>query len=1032
MTVQSNLSKHIYDGNGVTTEFPFTFPITNKSDIKVYIRDNTGTLSLLSSGYTVNWTDGDESGTVTYPSDTNADKLPTGSKLVLLRICDLVQLLDLSNTNGFKPGALETALDLLTMIVQQVREELDRAVKIPVDSSDSVETLIDVISDYAISQSAANAARAELAQGAAEDAQEITEAARDTTVAAKDDTVAAKDVTVAAKDVTVAAAENALAAIFDIAFATKAIADADLSHAAGTKALIYADSSAANNGLYIKIGDAGAGSWVKSEYDPFYDVWHNQVSIILSPSANGAISLSSVGLSGSYTTVFSLSSGLFVNFIGAHQSIPSLSISLNNLQCCYLDLDTFTWSSATEISGVKDKQRLIVFVNLYGRIYSPIPSVQSLLDYALSQYNLVTASVGFDSDAGRTLFNKHMELAFSPVSGGSVVINSVVSSTVNLDFPAGFLFNFAENYGSVPASAGLSLANLGVLYADITSMSAITLSTGTAATGTQTLKSSINKVILVLNVYGKLFSPIPSIQKLLSEAEASYTYNNALLLYQKQVNVGFGTVSGNPIIINTIAGTTIGLTVPQSIFTNFKDAWGSVPAKTATLENTQGLYIDTSNLSAITWSDPVTVTNVKTSIYRVLAIYNFYGKLYSPIPALQKLLTAAETAVSTTTVIVAADGGGDYTTITAAIAAITDARSTKQYLLKIKNGTYNECNIVNKNYINWRGESRDGVIIRADGTIDEEKTIVEQAGLFAETTCLIENITLDTNDTKYCIHNDSLASGYDAIFSNCRFRHRGCTDHSYYNPVGIGARANQNNKFVNCEFVAEDSTVRPVAVYWHNWDKRTGRGILELTDCVAVGCDIASLVELGSEQPDVAIISNCASTLIDGRIALSAIADYYGGNVADVPYCIQLCISGSVPFIDINRTTRPDITKYNFPGVYLVTALNSGESAIAAGSGVAYDYAGFAAGQNAGILATSGTIDGVSQYDILAGSVGYIVPTKHAGYVLATANDYAVGNLLKCNTDGTFSVTAVRSEAVAVVLSAINLVDSGLINAYLL
>lgn len=44
-------------------------------------------------------------------------------------------------------------------------------------------------------------------------------------------------------------------------FATKALLDADLAHDAGTPAFVYADATSANNGIYIKAGASGAGSW---------------------------------------------------------------------------------------------------------------------------------------------------------------------------------------------------------------------------------------------------------------------------------------------------------------------------------------------------------------------------------------------------------------------------------------------------------------------------------------------------------------------------------------------------------------------------------------------------------------------------------------------------------------------------------------------------------------------------------------------------------------------------------------------------
>lgn len=44
-------------------------------------------------------------------------------------------------------------------------------------------------------------------------------------------------------------------------FATKALLDADLAHAAGTPAVVYNDSTSTNNGIYIKSGASGAGAW---------------------------------------------------------------------------------------------------------------------------------------------------------------------------------------------------------------------------------------------------------------------------------------------------------------------------------------------------------------------------------------------------------------------------------------------------------------------------------------------------------------------------------------------------------------------------------------------------------------------------------------------------------------------------------------------------------------------------------------------------------------------------------------------------
>jgi hypothetical protein len=51
--------------------------------------------------------------------------------------------------------------------------------------------------------------------------------------------------------------------------ATKTILDADLAHAADMAGVVYADSTAANNGVYVKTGASGAGSWTRKTDLPY-------------------------------------------------------------------------------------------------------------------------------------------------------------------------------------------------------------------------------------------------------------------------------------------------------------------------------------------------------------------------------------------------------------------------------------------------------------------------------------------------------------------------------------------------------------------------------------------------------------------------------------------------------------------------------------------------------------------------------------------------------------------------------------------
>jgi len=64
------------------------------------------------------------------------------------------------------------------------------------------------------------------------------------------------------------AANLSAQATADVAFTTKALMDADLAHAANILALVTNDSTSTNNGIYIKLGASGSGSWQKSSYVP--------------------------------------------------------------------------------------------------------------------------------------------------------------------------------------------------------------------------------------------------------------------------------------------------------------------------------------------------------------------------------------------------------------------------------------------------------------------------------------------------------------------------------------------------------------------------------------------------------------------------------------------------------------------------------------------------------------------------------------------------------------------------------------------
>lgn len=58
-----------------------------------------------------------------------------------------------------------------------------------------------------------------------------------------------------------AIANMGLGTMVGVTYATRSALNADLAHDAGTIGLVYADSTDANNDLYVKVGASGAGSW---------------------------------------------------------------------------------------------------------------------------------------------------------------------------------------------------------------------------------------------------------------------------------------------------------------------------------------------------------------------------------------------------------------------------------------------------------------------------------------------------------------------------------------------------------------------------------------------------------------------------------------------------------------------------------------------------------------------------------------------------------------------------------------------------
>lgn len=133
----SNLNvKATYNGNGLTRAFPITFAFTDKSQIYAVLGDGT---EIDQTDFTVDT----RALTVTYPKSNDDPALATGETITIYRVTDKTQQADLTNQGGAWPETIESSLDKLTQIVQEMDEELDRSIKVPMYGNESAEEYIE-------------------------------------------------------------------------------------------------------------------------------------------------------------------------------------------------------------------------------------------------------------------------------------------------------------------------------------------------------------------------------------------------------------------------------------------------------------------------------------------------------------------------------------------------------------------------------------------------------------------------------------------------------------------------------------------------------------------------------------------------------------------------------------------------------------------------------------------------------------------------------------------------------------------------
>ena len=196
MTVSSETARVQYDGNDVTVEFAIPFYFFADGDIAVYLDD---TLKTLTTHYTVADAGEPSGGTLTMLTAP-----ATGETLTIIRDVALTQETDYVENSSFPADSHENAIDRLTMISQQLQEEINRAITASPDSEETItvptpeagkallwnaggtdlenstDDFDDIVTDAETAQTAAEAAQtaAETAQTNAETAETNAETAQ--------------------------------------------------------------------------------------------------------------------------------------------------------------------------------------------------------------------------------------------------------------------------------------------------------------------------------------------------------------------------------------------------------------------------------------------------------------------------------------------------------------------------------------------------------------------------------------------------------------------------------------------------------------------------------------------------------------------------------------------------------------------------------------------------------------------------------------------------------------------------------------
>lgn len=145
--INTSETRIIFNGNGVATDFPFSFKIINDTDVKVMTVAPDGTETVLDSDYYVDVT----ASKVVYPGYPPGEEpaeserppvLPTGWQLVVYREIPITQEANLGDRWPF--NVIESALDKITMILQNIWGIAGRCLKVSESAASDVDPTVPI------------------------------------------------------------------------------------------------------------------------------------------------------------------------------------------------------------------------------------------------------------------------------------------------------------------------------------------------------------------------------------------------------------------------------------------------------------------------------------------------------------------------------------------------------------------------------------------------------------------------------------------------------------------------------------------------------------------------------------------------------------------------------------------------------------------------------------------------------------------------------------------------------------------------